>query len=539
MPKKIRQILEEEVFYNNLNNLLTSYCEDKITLAEQLDLADAINTECKRILSEIPLSILPHERDGMGIFLQKLAIYTEQNIQEILNTKNQIDIKSMLLERRKKRSIDPEYIPSKKVKTGILKSVDPSAAKTATISKFRSLAIKALLVKKNRARKVNKRSKKLDLKKTTKKLSATQRSIHRVVIIDGKFCKRKFGIDLKSPKWLSRGDIDSRYKTFTTYGMQSHQKSRYGAYTLNMYGELSVFNHYGMVDRVAHSTMNAGASVISAGEIKISPDGQLERLTVHSGHYHPGPLQIYNTLKYFKEQGIDISKAEVRFFHNLRSYGIKSDYTRLSGNYLNKMYNAKDLYEEIEEILSSKDSDKIDRLEAKGRYKTIKKVHDKFNNIMNELEKLDEELTSTKQDEKLSYLKKMVRTYDKQIANKKKESGLSRFMFNISGGMKKLVKAKDKVQSSIDMQIEMRQAVKSIRTQAYQYQVSGWLDVEEAIEQSCKLPKFIKSIIEDLDEYSSKYADLPTMNIPKSIQVTMDKISELDKDIKSTIGYRN
>ena len=63
MPKKIRQILEEEVFYNNLNNLLSSYCEDEITLAEQLDLADAIHTECKRILSEIPLSSLPHERD--------------------------------------------------------------------------------------------------------------------------------------------------------------------------------------------------------------------------------------------------------------------------------------------------------------------------------------------------------------------------------------------------------------------------------------------------------------------------------------------
>lgn len=116
MPKEIRQILEEEVYYNQLNNLLSSYCEDKITLAEQLDLADAINTVCNEILAEIPLRGIPYERDGMGEFLLQLDLYTKQNIQEILNTKNQIDIKGMLLDRRKKRLIDPEYIPSKRVK---------------------------------------------------------------------------------------------------------------------------------------------------------------------------------------------------------------------------------------------------------------------------------------------------------------------------------------------------------------------------------------------------------------------------------------
>ncbi len=558
MPKKIRNILETEISYNKLNDLLASYCEDTITLAEQLDLADEINIECKRIIAEIPLNSIPYERDGMGLFLQKLVLYTDRNIQEILNTKNKIEIKSMLAERRGKIIIDPEFIPSKKVKTGVLSNVDPSKASNPIIRQFQTLMIKALLVKKNRARIVNQRSRILDRKMATQKLSAKQRAAHRVIIIKGIFCKRKLGLNVKSEAWLKRRRVRSRYAKFSTQNMLSHDKLGYAAYTLNMYGELSVFDHYSgreaKIGPTFHSTMNAGAAVISAGEIKISPYGELEVLTVHSGHYQPGPLQVYNTLKYFKEQGIDISKAKVMFFGNLRDYGIKSKFDALGGNYLNTTYNAQDLYEEIDKILISKNPDKIDRLEAKGIYKPIKKVQDKFSNILDELEQLDRKLDSTEQGKKLAYLKQIVNGLEKQIRiennkplKKEKKSILDRIMFTIYGSkqeefdevvVKKLIDAKDDVQAIIDMQTEMCQAVKSIKEQAYEYRVSGWLDVESAISKVNQLPKFISEVMVDLENHSLKYVDLPTMEIPKLIAETMGNVRKLDSEIKSTMQYK-
>ena len=232
-------------------------------------------------------------------------------------------------------------------------------------------------------------------------LTEIERTKHRVLMVNGRFCKRKTNVDLSPDALLTTTDIESRYETFSTNDMTSHGKKGYAAYTLNMYGELSLFNHTGMREDipVAHSTMNAGNAVISAGEIKISSQGKLEVLTLHSGHYKPGPLQIYQTLKHLHEQGIDISNAKIRCFENFSSLNIQSPTTRYIDDVSSYesyyrggpdvAYSATALFDEVDAIMNgnnlnakhllSLDTQEANREKAfKNNLIARKKSHDKL-----------------------------------------------------------------------------------------------------------------------------------------------------------------
>jgi len=98
---------------------------------------------------------------------------------------------------------------------------------------------------------------------------------------------------------------------YDTASMESHGRVGYAAYTINANGELSVFTHLGGADGLYHSSMNAGAPVVSAGELKIQ-NGHLLEITTSSGHYNPTLFNVHRTLEYFSSHRIDITQVSVR-----------------------------------------------------------------------------------------------------------------------------------------------------------------------------------------------------------------------------------
>jgi hypothetical protein len=109
-------------------------------------------------------------------------------------------------------------------------------------------------------------------------------------------------------------------KLFDTSMMRAHGKYEYAAFTLNMKGKLSVFEHQFGRDNITHSTMNAGEPVIGAGELIIK-DGKLVGLNTFSGHYNPTVFNVYRTLTYFESQGIDTSQTVLYTYKNPTEYG--------------------------------------------------------------------------------------------------------------------------------------------------------------------------------------------------------------------------
>lgn len=137
-----------------------------------------------------------------------------------------------------------------------------------------------------------------------KMLGQSDRSKYRAILKGGKIYNPVYEVSLE--------DYDAtKYTLFDTKNMESHKKKGYGSYVINMYGEISIFNHISMTNKIAHSSMNAGRAVFGAGEIKIEK-GQLKELTLYSGHYKPSQENAYNVLKYLKGHGVDISGVIVK-----------------------------------------------------------------------------------------------------------------------------------------------------------------------------------------------------------------------------------
>lgn len=101
-----------------------------------------------------------------------------------------------------------------------------------------------------------------------------------------------------------------RHHLFSTKNMIAHGKKGYAAFTLNINGELSVFNHKCTKDGIAHSSMNAGAPVISAGELMIH-NGRLISINTFSGHYEPSLYSQLRILDHFSRRGIDLSATTI------------------------------------------------------------------------------------------------------------------------------------------------------------------------------------------------------------------------------------
>lgn len=138
---------------------------------------------------------------------------------------------------------------------------------------------------------VNEHSQHLDKTKGTTYLNSVERSDYRIHIQGGIFHKDG--------------------QAFDTGSMISHEKQGYAAFALNAKGELSVFSHVGLMEgKLAHSSMNAGSPVVSAGELKIE-NGKLTAITTHSGHYRPSLFNVYRMLEHLAKSGVDITGIDI------------------------------------------------------------------------------------------------------------------------------------------------------------------------------------------------------------------------------------
>ena len=168
-------------------------------------------------------------------------------------------------------------------------------------------------------------------------LTPEQREEYRIEIYDGKFHKE--------------GQI------FDSSKSEAHDKVGYVAFTLNTDGELSVFKHLSVTldedgRRLAHSSMNAGAPVLAAGEMEIK-NGKLISINTFSGHYQPSLYSVARFLEYLSERGVDISETKV-YLHNSpdESTGLKANGVMI-GNQPWFEISATDIVHSVKAIMTS------------------------------------------------------------------------------------------------------------------------------------------------------------------------------------------
>lgn len=263
------------------------------TLAENIDKAWKIYNEkstspqAKAIAHQfliyaldIPYLIKNHDRFK---FLRGTSIDVEQTIASCMRA------------RAERRLRNPEWIP------GCTPQFLELDNETTDLHLFPATPAKKeqsrKLIKSMELLKVSEESKKSDEESHTRLLNNHERAKYRVHIYEGRF--------------YQGGEL------FTTCGhwfrqkpYKSHSKLKYGSFTFNLNGELSVFNHLWGVDKVKHSSMNSGNLVVCAGELKIA-DGKLVAINTFSGHYQPTLFNIYLLLDYFSEKGVDISGTKI------------------------------------------------------------------------------------------------------------------------------------------------------------------------------------------------------------------------------------
>ena len=268
-------------------------------LARRLDLAHEIYQICH---------LAPNGNYSFREKVDEIKKSAFDLMKNILNATTMKEIEEGLKDRIANKDIHPEYIPGTNPVI-MPKMPDPHnvVERTAKIGnkekvltkimqfKWRSAARDALAIKRNIVMTVNSQSQFKDQTKGTIMLTPEQRDTHRIHISNRKFVSRS----------RTRSD---EFHVFDTGKMKSHGKQGFAAYVINMNGEISVFNHHNMADHYAHSSMNAGKPVMAAGEVQIH-NGKLIALTTHSGHYKPSAQNVYETLKHFQKNGIDISKT--------------------------------------------------------------------------------------------------------------------------------------------------------------------------------------------------------------------------------------
>ena len=249
------------------------YLEKTATLAERIDFAWSTykNEQNKKALEFLIYAFDIHDTDDLN----------EQLIQLMAN-------------REQHKATNPQYIPGK-APSQLPFDTRIVIPERIPIVHFPNFSDLSNALRKKELLDVNFDSKKLDILRQTTFLSHEQRAEHRVHIYKGLFYKDA--------------------KPFDTTNMYSHGKKGFAAYTLNANGELSVFVHNRMQDGIAHSSMNAGVPIVSAGELVIK-NGVLIALSTHSGHYKPSLFNVYRTLEHFVSHGISIKEAKVVTFDN-------------------------------------------------------------------------------------------------------------------------------------------------------------------------------------------------------------------------------
>lgn len=262
------------------------------TLEQKLDIGYEIYNEISNVLNLIP------DNDEAKPFLVKLNNNALEFMSILLNT---LDIEEIinLAERRKRMvAIDPAFLPRSKDIAGV------GELDNKPVYQFKRLINLAMAYNKKIIMRVNDESRKVDQDLRIMQLKYEERAKHRVVLTEGLFFKPV------EDRELLKGDL---FEGLDTSNMSSHGNFGYAAYVINTYGEISVFNHYGKADQYAHSSMNAGAAVFSAGEMRVE-DGELKEINTYSGHYAPALTNAYEVLKFFREQKCEMQDVQVMHY---------------------------------------------------------------------------------------------------------------------------------------------------------------------------------------------------------------------------------
>jgi hypothetical protein len=268
--------------------------EDRI-LAERLDIAFDIYEHSKTYLSEhFSKSLSPTEMQEIITTQKNAAAFLKM----ILNVGNDAEIEPLMAARARIKLYRPEYIPRKDARNLAAGLPDSRLAKTGAQLNWRKLSELARAHKPAKMLHMRKEKLQTDIDNSTIMLTPLERDAHRVIIKDGVFYNRQH---------------DNSFEKFDTISRRSHGKEEYIAYTINPEREISVFDHYEIADGYAHSSMNAQGRIIVSGELRIE-DGELTHLTVYSMHYRPQEENIFEALKIFKNEGVDLSKVTLRLW---------------------------------------------------------------------------------------------------------------------------------------------------------------------------------------------------------------------------------
>lgn len=301
-----------------LRSLVEEFQSPKKILANRLDVAYAIYQECNKLLKD--LSQIENEYKEI-ISVKENAL---QFLKIILNVNHDHLIEPLMKERDEYKRFNPEYIPNRLPR--LTKLPNPNIASS---KRWRFYSEYALTHARKKYLELDAASKRKDIEYKTILLSPEERSEYQVIINNGRFYER---------------NPDNTFKVCSTQNRISHEKKGYVAFVINTNGEISIFDHKGMKGSLTHSSMNAQKFVLASGEFKIA-DGYLQSMTVHSGHYKPDEENTFELLKYFIQQGVDISRATLQFFEpieNLKSLPLPKEIT------LGYIYNAADFFKKSE-----------------------------------------------------------------------------------------------------------------------------------------------------------------------------------------------
>ena len=219
------------------------------------------------------------------IAMEYLIFVLNLDEKHILGGKLDEILHEKMLSRELVKGINPEYIPGKSPLAHY------SEKSKADLKKHRlspeitnAIANKDLL-------EVTARSKKKDKRLKTHFYNEEERELFHVLIRKGTF--------IQDDKYVDTGESFS------------HGKKGFAAFTINVHGELSLFQHIDFEKtKIGHSTMNAGVPVFAAGELRIER-GVITGITDYSGHYRPSLYNTYKALEYFKSQGVAVDEVQV------------------------------------------------------------------------------------------------------------------------------------------------------------------------------------------------------------------------------------
>jgi len=280
---------------------------DNLILEKQLDIAyekfNTLSADIKKMETEKKMFGTTEEKKLET--LRKSLNEKLHFITSVLNTENINEIHALMREREYKKRFNVAYLPLKSPRSMKTKLPPPEQAKTRGKYNLLKLAKLGLLQKKGKILSLNDMTVIWDLLQKIKRFTPEERNKYRVLI------KKGIVVNAKN------------LKPFDSKEFISHDKVGFAAYVINPEGEIVFFNHLNKKDLIAHSSLFPGASVFAAGEMKIE-EGKLKAITIYSGHYKPKLINIYEVIKFFIEQGVDMSDVKILFKHKPFSH-IKLD----------------------------------------------------------------------------------------------------------------------------------------------------------------------------------------------------------------------